>query len=52
MKEAKEILKEYKLNMNINNYDESLNFESTFVTEQIPKEGIKVKKDSNIEVYF
>ena len=48
--EAKKILKEYKLEIYINNYSEELNEENTTIIQQIPQSGISVYEGSCVYV--
>lgn len=48
--EAKQILKEYKLEMHINNYQEGMEEEKTFVNSQVPQAGINVYEGSYVYV--
>ena len=48
--EARKILKEYKLEMYINNYQEGLDEENTFVNSQVPQAGINVYEGSFVYV--
>lgn len=48
--EARKILKEYKLEMYINNYDEGMDEENTFVNSQVPQAGINVYEGSFVYV--
>ena len=48
--EARKILKEYKLEMYINNYQEGIDEENTFVNIQVPQAGINVYEGSFVYV--
>ena len=48
--EAKKILKEYKLEIYINNYSEGLDEENTTIIQQIPQAGISVYEGSCVYV--
>ena len=48
--EVRKILKEYKLEMYINNYEEGMDEENTFVNSQVPQAGINVYEGSFVYV--
>lgn len=50
LSEARKILKEYKLEMYINNYQEGMDEENTFVNSQVPQAGINVYEGSFVYV--
>lgn len=50
LSEARKILKEYKLEMYINNYQEGKDEENTFVNNQVPQAGINVYEGSYVYV--
>ena len=50
VKEAKEILKELGLELEINNLTEEMNENETYVKEQIPKPGIKITKETKVYI--
>ena len=50
VEEAKKILKEYDLELEINNQAEDTNEKECIIKEQIPKPGIKIKKDTKVYV--
>lgn len=50
VKEAKQILKEIGLELEINNSTEEINEEEEYVKEQIPKPGIKITKETKVYI--
>ena len=50
VKEAREILKELGLELEINNLTEEINENETYVKEQIPKPGIKITKETKVYI--
>ena len=50
IEEAKEILKEYNLELEITNETEYTNEKEDIIKEQIPKPGIKIKKEAKVYV--
>lgn len=48
--EARKILKEYKLEMYINNYQEGMDEENTYINNQVPESGINVYEGSFVYV--
>ena len=48
--EAKKILKEYKLEIYINNYSEELDEENTTIIQQVPQGGVNVYEESIVYV--
>ncbi len=52
IKEAKEILKELKMNLEINNLEEGtqINEEETIIKEQLPKPGIVVNNTNKVYI--
>ena len=50
VKEAREILKELGLELEINNLTEEINEKETYVKEQIPKPGIKITKETKVYI--
>lgn len=50
VEEAKKILKEYDLELEINNQTGSTNEKNAIIKEQIPKPGIKIKKEGKVYV--
>ena len=50
VKEAREILKELGLELEINNLTEEMNENETYVKEQIPKPGIKITKETKVYI--
>ena len=49
IKEAKKIIDELELELN---FEGDVDKENTIITEQIPKEGVKIKKQSIIIVKY
>ena len=49
IKEAKKIIDELELELN---FEGDVDKENTIITEQIPKEGVKIKKQSKIIVKY
>ena len=52
IKEAEKMVKEFGLELNIENDSEELDKENTIVTEQTPKEGITVNKGSKVYIKY
>lgn len=50
LSEAKKILKEYKLEIYINNYQEGIDEKNTFIHNQVPQTGINVYEGSYVYV--
>ena len=50
IEEAKKILKEYDLELEISNGTEDINEKEAVIKEQIPKPGIKIKKEAKVFV--
>ena len=50
VEEAKKNLKEYDLELEINNQTENTNEKKAIIKEQIPKPGIKIKKEGKVYV--
>ena len=50
IEEAKKILKEYDLELEISNETEDISEEEAIIKEQIPKPGIKIKKEAKVFV--
>ena len=52
IKEAEKIIKEYGLEISIENNIEDLDKENTIIVEQTPKEGINVNKNSKLYIKY
>ena len=52
LKEAKELLKESGLEMQVQNEVEDLDYENTIVKNQTPKAGIKINKGNKVYVEY
>lgn len=50
VKEAKQILKELGLSLEINNMQEEIEENEIYVKEQIPKPGIKITKERKVYI--
>ena len=50
IEEAKKILKEYDLELEISNESEDISEKEAIIKEQIPKPGIKIKKEAKVYV--
>lgn len=51
IKEAKSILKELGLNVNVQTQEE-INEEETIVIEQLPKPGIQILSETEVDIYY
>lgn len=51
IKEAEKVVKEYGVELSIENYSEEFNKENMIISEQMPKEGVTVNKGSKIYVH-
>ena len=52
IKDAEKVVKELRLDLNIENDSEDIDKENTVVTEQTPKEGITVNKGSKVYIKY
>lgn len=52
IKEAEKLIKEYELEISIENNIEDLDKENTIIVEQTPKEGIDVNKNSKVYIKY
>lgn len=52
IKEAEKLIREYELEISIENDIEDLDKENTIIVEQTPKEGIDVNKNSKIYIKY
>lgn len=52
IKEAEKLIREYELEISIENDIEDLDKEKTIIVEQTPKEGIDVNKNSKIYIKY
>ena len=50
IEEAKKILKEYDLELEISNETDDISEKEAIIKEQIPKPGIKIKKEAKVFV--
>lgn len=51
IQEAKNILKELELKVNVPSQEE-VNEEETIVVEQLPKPGIQILSDTEVDIYY
>ena len=52
IKEAKSILKETGLNVRLQTDEEEINEEETIVIEQLPKPGIQILSETEVDIYY